>query len=148
MKTASVKASDITKQWVIVDAAGKTLGRLASQVAYVLRGKHKPSFVPHLDCGDNVIVTNARDVNLTGRKWEQKSYYSHSGYIGGIKEASAKFVREKRPERLIEAAVQGMLPKNKLSRQIMHNLKIYADDKHPHDAQKPSPMKPRTLEGE
>ncbi|MBI2602898.1 MAG: 50S ribosomal protein L13 [Deltaproteobacteria bacterium] len=148
MKTASVKASDITKQWVVVDAAGKTMGRLASQIAYVLRGKHKPSFVPHLDCGDNVIVTNAKDINLTGRKWEQKSYYSYSGYIGGIKEASAALVREKKPERLIEAAVQGMLPKNKLGRQIMYNLKIYADDKHPHDAQKPSPMKPRTFEGE
>lgn len=147
MKTTSVKASDITKQWVVVDAAGKTLGRLASQIAYVLRGKHKPSFVPHLDCGDNVIVTNAKDIHLTGRKWEQKSYYSYSGYIGGIKEVNAKVVRNDHPERLIVSAVQGMLPKNKLGRQVMNNLKVYADEKHPHEAQKPSPMKPRTPEG-
>ena len=144
MKTCSIKPVDIQKNWVIVDATGKSLGRLASEVARVLRGKHKPSFVPHLDCGDNVVVTNAARVNLTGRKWEQKNYYHHSGYIGGIKEISAQDLLAKHPERLVQFAVKGMLPKTKLGRKVYLNLKVYAGDEHKHQAQKPGLMEPRT----
>jgi len=148
MKTCSIKPADIKKKWVTVDAAGKSLGRLASEVARVLRGKHKPEFVPHLDCGDFVIVTNASQVNLTGRKWEQKIYYSHSTYIGGLKAIKAKDLLAKQPERLLEYAVKGMLPKNKLSRQVIKNLKVYAGSEHAHAAQKPVPMAPRIANGE
>ena len=148
MKTCSIKPADIQKKWVTVDATGKSLGRLASEVARVLRGKHKPSFVPHLDCGDNVVVTNASKVNLTGRKWEQKNYYHHSGYIGGIKEISAQDLLAKHPERLVQTAVKGMLPKTKLGRKIYMNLKVYAGEEHNHGAQKPEAMAPRTANGE
>lgn len=137
MKTQSVKPTDIQKEWVLVDAAKKPLGRVASEVARLLRGKHKPSFVPHLDCGDHVVIINAKDVVLTGRKWDQKVYYRHSNYIGGIKATMAKDLVQTHPERLLETAVKGMLPRNKLGRKILKNLKVYAGSEHPHTAQKP-----------
>ena len=140
MKTCSIKPADIHKEWVVVDASNKPLGRLATEVARFLRGKHKPGFVPHLDCGDHVIVTNAAKIRLSGRKWEQKFYYHHSGYIGGIKGISAKDLLAKSPERLFTHAVRGMLPKNKLSRKVISNLKVYAGSEHKHAAQKPAPM--------
>lgn len=148
MKTCSIKPADIEKKWVTVDATGKSLGRLASEIAHVLRGKHKPSFVPHLDCGDNVIVTNAAKITLSGRKWEQKTYYHHSGYIGGIKSIKAKDLLDRHPERLIEYAVKGMLPGNKLSRKVMKNLRVFAGSEHGHEAQKPTAMMPRLVMGE
>lgn len=145
MKTPSVKPTDIKKQWVIVDAADQTLGRLASQVAYVLRGKHKPSYVPHLDNGDFVVVLNADKVRLTGRKMTQKFYYHHSNYMGGIKATSAKDMLANKPEQMIEIAVKGMLPKSKLGREMFSNMKVYAGTEHPHAAQKPAPMPVRTV---
>lgn len=148
MKTYSVKPSDIKKQWVVVDAAGQTLGRLASQIAHVLRGKHKPTFVPHLDCGDNVVVVNAEKVVLTGRKWREKIYYYHTNHIGGIKANRAMDVLANNPERLIETAVKGMLPHNRLGRQVISNLKVYAGTQHPHESQKPVTMPVRTASKE
>lgn len=143
MKTHSVKPSELKKKWVIVDAADQTLGRVATQIASVLRGKHKASFTPNLDCGDNVIVVNAGKVRLTGNKMRDKLYNHHTGYMGGIKEISAQHLLEKQPTRLLEIAVKGMLPKTKLGRQIFTNLRVYADDKHGQDAQKPVPMATR-----
>lgn len=140
MKTHIVKPSELKKKWVIVDAADQTLGRLATQIASVLRGKHKASFTPSLDCGDNVIVVNAGKVRLTGNKMRDKLYNHHTGYMGGIKEISAQHLLDKHPTRLVEIAVKGMLPKTKLGRQILTNLRVYADDKHGQDAQKPEPM--------
>jgi large subunit ribosomal protein L13 len=137
MKTQSVKPADIKKNWVVVDAANKPLGRVASEISRLLRGKHKPSFVPHLDCGDNVVVVNAKDVTLTGRKWDQKVYYRHTNYVGGLKAAGAREVLANNPERLIESAVKGMLPHNKLGRKVLKNLKVYPGSEHPHEAQKP-----------
>lgn len=144
MKTYSIKPSDIKKQWVIVDAANQTLGRLASQVAHVLRGKHKPTFVPHLDTGDNVIVINAAKVKLTGNKLADKFYQHHTGYMGGIKQISAQDLLAKHPERLIEIAVKGMLPKNTLGKGLAANFRVYADASHGQEAQKPVAAKPRT----
>lgn len=144
MKTCSVKPSDIQKKWLLVDASDQQLGRLASEIARLLRGKHKPNFVPHLDCGDNVIVTNAKKISLTGRKLDQKFYFHHSGYIGGIKGISAKDLLEKNPTHLIELAVKGMLPKNKLSAKIMKNLRIYAGNDHDQSAQRPEAAPERT----
>jgi large subunit ribosomal protein L13 len=143
MKTYSVKPSDIKKKWVIVDAADQTLGRIASEIAAILRGKNKPTFVPHLDTGDNVIVINAAKVKLTGKKWTDKLYQHHTGWIGGIKSAAARDVLEKHPDRLISYAVKGMLPKSKLGKALYTNLRIYADDKHGQEAQKPEAAKPR-----
>lgn len=137
MKTQSVKPSDINKQWLLIDAANMPVGRVASEVARLLRGKHKAAFVPYLDAGDNVVVINAKEAVLTGRKWDQKVYYRHSNFIGGIKATVAKDMRETYPERIIEAAVKGMLPRNKLGRKILKNLKIYSGSEHPHEAQKP-----------
>jgi large subunit ribosomal protein L13 len=148
MKTCSITPADIKKKWLIVDAAGKPLGRLASEVARVLRGKHKPDFVPHLDCGDNVIVTNASQVVLTGTKPSKKVYYNHSGYIGGIKAIVAKDLLAEQPERAVEFAVKGMLPKNKLARQIMKNLRVFAGSDHTHTAQTPEAMAPRLARGD
>ncbi len=144
MKAYSIKPSDIKKKWVIVDAADQTLGRLASQVAHVLRGKDKPTFVPYLDTGDNVIVINCNKIKLSGKKWTDKFYHHHTGYMGGIKEASAQELFAKYPERLVSIAVKGMLPKNKLGRALFTNLRVYADDKHGQDAQKPVAALPRT----
>jgi large subunit ribosomal protein L13 len=144
MKTAKLKLADIQKKWLIVDAANQPLGRVASQIAYMLRGKHKANYTPYMDCGDNVVVVNASKVVLTGRKWTDKVYYHHTNYIGGIKAVVAKDLVENHPERLIETAVKGMLPKNKLGHAIMGNLKVYADDQHPHAAQKPEGAMART----
>jgi large subunit ribosomal protein L13 len=135
--TYSAKASDIEEKWWVVDARDLILGRLASVVAARLRGKHNPIFTPHIDCGDSVIVINAEKIALTGRKLDQKNYYRHSGYIGGLKTITAKKLLEKRPEDLVRFAVKGMLPKNRLGRQIFKKLKVYAGDAHPHSAQQP-----------
>ena len=137
MKTYTVGAKDIERGWYLVNAEGKTLGRLASEIANVLRGKHKPIYTPHLDCGDYVIVINADKVRVTGRKLDQKVYYHHSGYPGGIKSISLRDQLRKHPERVLQAAVRGMLPKNALGRKMMRKLKVYAGDAHPHQAQQP-----------
>lgn len=135
--TYSAKRSDNEGKWCVVDADGAVLGRLASTVASRLRGKHNPLYTPHVDTGDWVVVINADKVLLTGRKWEQKTYYHHSGYIGGIKAITAKKLKEKRPEDLIRFAVKGMLPKNRLGRRLFKKLKVYAGGEHPHEAQQP-----------
>ena len=135
--TYSAKTSDNKDKWLIVDANGATLGRLASQVASRLRGKHNPLFTPHVDTGDSIIVINAEKIVLTGRKMSKKVYYRHSGYIGGLKEITAKKLMEKRPEDIIRFAVKGMLPKNRLGRKLFKKLKVYVGDRHPHKAQEP-----------
>lgn len=137
MKTYTARAEDMEREWFLVDAEGKTLGRLASEIAQVLRGKHKPIYTPHLDCGDYVIVVNADKVQVTGRKLEQKMYYRHTGYPGGLKSISLRNQLQKHPERVLEAAVRGMLPKNRLGRKMFKKLKVYAGDSHPHRAQQP-----------
>jgi large subunit ribosomal protein L13 len=138
MKTFSATPSDIEKKWVLIDAEGVVLGRLASQVAKILRGKHKPSFTPHMDCGDNVIVVNAEKVKLTGKKLSDKKFYWHTGYPGGIKERTMGQILEgKYPERVVEKAVERMITRNNLGRQQMKNLRIYAGSEHPHEAQQP-----------
>ncbi len=137
MKTYTARPEDIEREWFLVDAEGKTLGRLASEIAQVLRGKHKPIYTPHLDCGDYVIVVNAEKVQVTGRKLDQKMYYRHSGYPGGLKSISLRNQLQKHPERVLEAAVRGMLPKNRLGRKMFKKLKVYAGDSHPHQAQQP-----------
>jgi large subunit ribosomal protein L13 len=138
--TYSAKSSDNEGKWWIVDAEGAVLGRLASRVASHLRGKHNPLFTPHVDTGDSVIVINAEKVVLTGNKLEQKNYYRHSGYIGGLKSIAAKDLIEKKPEDLIRFAVKGMLPKNRLGRKLFGKLKVYAGNEHPHAAQQPQTM--------
>lgn len=140
MKTYNVKASEIERQWWVVDATDKTLGRLSTAIAQILRGKHKPTFVPHLDNGDFVVVTNADKVRVTGNKEEQKQYFRHSGYPGGARFTSLKGLREKHPERIIEHAVKGMLPHNRLGRAQIKKMKVYASDTHPHEAQQPKPL--------
>ncbi len=135
--TYSAKSSDNEGQWWVVDAQDAVLGRLASQVAARLRGKHKPLFTPHVDTGDWVIVVNADKIKLSGRKWDQKTYYRHSGYIGGLKAITAKKLLEKRPEDIVRSAVKGMLPKNRLGRQLFKKLKVYTGADHPHEAQQP-----------
>jgi large subunit ribosomal protein L13 len=141
MKTYSAKPAEVEKKWVTIDAKGLVVGRLASIIALRLRGKHKPTFTPHVDCGDNVIVVNAEKVVLTGRKLQQKVYRHHTGYIGGIKERSAKFIMEGRfPERIVEKAVERMLPRGPLGRQQFSNLRVYAGPDHPHTAQNPQPL--------
>ncbi len=137
MKTFSAKLSDIDRKWYIVDANGKVLGRLASEISMVLRGKHKPIFTPHMDTGDFVIVVNAEKVKLTGNKLKDKKYYSHTGYPGGLKETTAGKLLNEKPERVLISAVRGMLPKNRLGRQLIKKLKIYAGPEHPHTAQNP-----------
>ena len=143
MKTKSVKAGDIKKKWLVMDVQGMSVGRAASQIAYVLRGKHKPDFVPHLDCGDNVIVLNADKVKLTGQKATQKFYYRYTNYIGGLKSKRADDMLASNPSHVIEAAVKGMLPRGKLGRKVIKNLKVYAGSEHSHEAQKPEPMPER-----
>jgi len=128
------------RRWVVVDAQGQTLGRLASRVAVILRGKHRPDWTPHVDSGDYVVVVNAGQVVLTGRKLDQKKYYRHSGYPGHLKEITARRVLETHPERLVEFAVRGMLPKTKLGRAMFQKLKVYSGSSHPHAAQKPEPL--------
>lgn len=137
MKTYSVKAGEIQREWFVVDARDQVLGRLATRVATVLKGKHKPTYSTHLDVGDYVIVVNAREVRLTGRKADQKEYFRHSGYMGGERMIPFRTMLAKRPERVIELAVKGMLPKNALGRQQLRKLKVYAGPEHPHAAQMP-----------
>ena len=137
MKTPLAKKENINPKWHLVDADGKTLGRLATRVAILLRGKNKPIFAPHQDTGDFVVVINAKKVFLTGKKWKEKIYTHHSGYPGGLKQASAEKIAQKKPERLITMAVQGMLPKTKLGKKLIKKLKVYAGDAHPHEAQQP-----------
>jgi large subunit ribosomal protein L13 len=138
MSTYSAKASEIQKKWVLIDAEGLVVGRLASVIAMRLRGKHKPTYTPHMDCGDNVIVINAEKVVLTGNKLKDKVYNWHTGYIGGIKYRSPKeFLSGRTPERVVEKAVQRMLPRGPLGKHQFANLRVYAGDKHPHEAQKP-----------
>jgi large subunit ribosomal protein L13 len=130
----------VQRDWYVIDAQGQTLGRLASRVATLLRGKHKPLFTPHVDCGDYVIVVNAEKVHVTGQKMTQKKYYRHSGYPGGLKEVTLRDQLQKFPDRVIEKAVQGMLPKNRLGRRMFKKLKIYAGPNHPHQAQQPKSL--------
>lgn len=137
MKTFSAKAADVKRDWYIVDASGKTLGRLASQLAFRLRGKHKPEYTPHVDTGDYIVVVNAEKVAVTGRKASDKIYYHHTGYIGGLKQVTFEQLIDKAPERVIQAAVKGMLPKNRLGRQMLKKLKVYAGTEHRHVAQQP-----------
>jgi len=138
MKTYSAKPAEVDKKWILIDAEGLVVGRLAAIVANRLRGKHKPTFTPHVDCGDNVIIVNADKVVLTGRKYTDKMYYWHTGYAGGIKERSARAILEGRfPERVMEAAVRRMIPRGPLGRQQMKNLRVYAGAAHPHEAQQP-----------
>jgi large subunit ribosomal protein L13 len=138
MNTYSAKPAEVEKKWVLIDANGLVVGRLASLVAMRLRGKHKPTYTPHVDCGDNVVVINAEKVVLTGRKREQKVYYHHTGFIGGIKERSAKSIIEgKFPQRIVEKAVERMLPRGPLGRRQLGNLRVYAGPDHPHAAQQP-----------
>ncbi len=137
MKTYTPKADDIVRRWWVVDAADKPLGRLATEIARVLRGKHKPMYTPHLDTGDHVVVINASRVRLTGKKAEQKTYFRHSGYMGGEKHIPFRRMIETHPERVIELAVKGMLPKNALGRNMKKKLKVYGGEEHPHQGQKP-----------
>ena len=136
-KTVSANKNTVNKEWLLVDADGQTLGRLASEVAKLLRGKHKPSFTPHVDCGDNVVITNAAKINLTGKKWEAKEYIRHTGYPGGQRSLTAQELYDKDPTRLVEKAVKGMLPKNKLGAVLFRNLKVYSGAEHDQEAQKP-----------
>lgn len=140
VKSFTPRPSDIQRGWFVVDAAGQTVGRLATRIATVLRGKHKPTYTPHADMGDHVIVINAGKVRFTGNKTEDKVYYRHSGWFGGLKETTAKEVLAKHPERIIESAVRGMLPHTSLGRQMFRKLKVYAAPDHPHAAQQPKPL--------
>lgn len=145
MKTAFAKKTDIDKKWHVIDADGVVLGRLASRIAMILRGKNKPIYTPHVDTGDYVIVVNAEKVRLTGKKLEKKAYYHHSGYIGGIKKEIARDIMKDSPERIIMSAVNGMLPKTRLGRQQMKKLKVYSGPEHPHEAQNPEILNPDTI---
>ncbi len=140
VKTYAVKASEIERQWWVVDAADQTLGRLATRIATLLEGKHKPTYSPHLDVGDHVVVLNAGRVKVTGDKLAQKRYYRHSNYPGGLKEESLATLLERKPELVIERAVKGMLPQNRLGRAMFKKLKVYAGAEHPHQAQQPTPV--------
>jgi len=140
MKTVSVRQQDVTHGWYVVDATDQTLGRLATEIAHRLRGKHKAEYTPHVDTGDYVIVVNAEKVFVSGNKETKKIYYRHSGYPGGIKSTSLKRLREAKPEELLEKAVKGMLPRNPLGRAVFRKLKVYAGDTHPHGAQQPKTM--------
>jgi large subunit ribosomal protein L13 len=140
MKTYSPKPSEVTHDWYIVDAEGKTLGRLATQVATYLLGKHKVQFSPHIDCGDNIVIINAAKIHVTGNKLEDKKYYHHSGYPGGIKETSLAEIIERNPARALETAITGMLPKNRLTDDRLRRLKVYPGTEHPHAPQSPKPL--------
>ncbi len=140
MKTFSAKKEEVVHDWFQVDAETQTLGHLATKIAHVLRGKHKPIYTPHVDTGDFIVVTNAEKIKLTGNKLKDKQYYRHSGYPGGIKSVNAESLLEKKPEMVIMKAVRGMLPKNRLGRQMIKKLKIYSGKDHPHQAQQPKPL--------
>ena len=141
MKTFTAKNETVQRDWYIVDAAGQTLGRLATEIASRLRGKHKPEYTPHVDTGDYIVVINAEQVRVTGNKTSDKIYYSHTGFPGGIKEISFEKLIDKAPERVLEAAVKGMLPRNPLGRDMYRKLKVYAGTNHPHAAQQPQELK-------
>jgi len=136
-KTISANRKTVDKQWLLIDAEGQTLGRLASKVAVLLRGKHKPNFTPHVDCGDNVIIINAEKIHLSGNKWEAKVYQRYTGYPGGQRNRTATELLSKKPTSLVEKAVKGMLPKNKLGAELFRNLRVYAGSEHGQEAQKP-----------
>ena len=140
MSTYMAKNETVERDWYVVDAADKTLGRLASEIAQYIRGKHKPTFTPHVDMGDYVIVVNAEKVKLSGKKWDDKKHYSHTNHPGGIKEVTYKELRDKDPEFIIEKAVKGMLPHNKLGRKMFKKLKVYSGPNHPHQAQQPEQL--------
>jgi large subunit ribosomal protein L13 len=140
VRTYTTKPEDINREWYVIDATGLTLGRLATKISTVLRGKHKPIFSPHMDCGDFVIVVNAEKVRVTGSKLDQKMYYRHSGYPGGLKTISLRDQLNQHPDRVIRLAVRGMLPKNRLGRQMIKKLKVYREPTHPHQAQQPKPL--------
>ena len=140
MKTFVAKEEDVTKAWYLVDAESRVLGRLATQIAIRLRGKHKPIFTPHADTGDFIVVINAEKITMTGSKWDKKFYYRHSGYVGGLKQISARKLLEKKPEEILRLAVRRMLPKNSLGRRQLKKLKIYTGSDHPHQAQKPEKL--------
>ncbi len=142
MKSYMATPQTVEKEWFVVDAQGKTLGRLATQIATILRGKHKPTFTPHVDTGDFVIVVNAEKVQLTGRKLDQKHYYWYSGYPGGIKGRSARQMLARKPEEVLKRAVKGMLPRTTLGRNMLRKMKVYAGAEHPHQAQQPKPLEP------
>lgn len=137
MKTFMLRKEDVNTKWFVIDAEGQNLGRVASKAAHILRGKHKPTFTPHVNCGDAVIIINAGKVNLTGDKLDKKVYYNHSGYPGGLRERTAKVMKEKYPVEMVERAVKGMLPKNRLGRDMFRNLYVYEGSEHKHEAQKP-----------
>ncbi len=143
MKTYSAKAPEIEQQWYVVDAEGQTLGRLATQIADTLRGKRKPQYTPHVDTGDFVIVVNAEKIGVTGQKLDQKRYYRHSGYPGGLRSRTLREQLERRPTEVIRSAVKGMLPRNKLAHRQITKLKVYAGPEHPHEAQNPQPLELR-----
>ncbi len=140
MRTISAREQDVERDWYIVDAQGQTLGRLATRVATILRGKHKPIYTPHVDCGDYVIIVNAEKIHVTGQKMSQKKYYRHSGYPGGLREVVLRDQLKKFPDRVLESAVRGMLPKSRLGRRMFKKLKVYAGPNHPHDAQQPKSL--------
>jgi len=140
MKTQSIRPQDVRRDWLVVDAADRTLGRLATEIASRLRGKHKPEYTPHVDTGDYIIVVNADKVRVTGKKTTDKMYYRHSGYPGGIKSISFEHLQQKHPEQIIEKAVKGMLPRNPLGRAMLRKLKVYAGGEHPHSAQQPETL--------
>lgn len=140
MKTFITKPAEVERKWFVVDAEGKTLGRLASQIATILRGKHKPIYSPSVDCGDYVVVVNAEKIAVTGNRLDDKMYYRHSGYPGGLREVTLRRLLETYPERAIESAVKGMLPRNRLGAQMIKKLKAYAGGQHPHAAQQPEPL--------
>ena len=140
MKTYSAKPDEVRREWLLVDAKGKTLGRLSSEIARRLRGKHKPEFTPHIDTGDYVVVVNADKVAVTGRKMTDKVYYHHTGYIGNLKSVTLEKLLAKHPDRVIQQSVKGMMPKNPLGRAMLKKLKIYAGAEHPHEAQQPRPL--------
>ncbi len=140
MKTFMQRKEDVQREWYLVDATGKTLGRLASEIAKILMGKHKPTYTPHVDGGDFVVVVNAEKIHATGKKLDKKIYYKHTGYPGGLKETTLREMLQKKPEEVIRLAVRGMLPKNKLRDRRMKRLKVYAGPEHPHKAQNPKPL--------
>lgn len=144
-KTVSANSATVNKEWVLVDAEDAILGRLSSKVAKTLRGKYKPNFTPHVDCGDNVIVINADKIQLSGKKMDQREHFTHSGYPGGQKRTTPAQIMAKRPEQLIEHAVKGMLPKNKLGAELFRNLFVYAGSEHPHEAQQPKKLDLNTI---
>ena len=140
MKTYNAKSEEVARKWFVIDAEGRVLGRLASFVASRLRGKHKPIYTPHIDTGDHIIVVNADKVTLTGNKWDDKMYHRHSGYIGGLTSTSAKELMQKKPTEILQHAVRGMLPKNRLGRKMLKKLRIYSGAEHPHEAQQPEQL--------